>query len=121
MGDRRDRLFLQNGRRAEQRAGRDKQDIAISSAAEISEDMPAQYRRAASASRSARVDVLTVVKDHHAAVLMLCRDIDPFFQHQVTQQLRSDTPQITRKDRVIIINIRIRRAKKPIYGVRRSR
>lgn len=41
MRDRWDRLLLQNGRRAEQRTGRDKQDVAVFSHAHIPQDMTA--------------------------------------------------------------------------------
>ena len=121
MRDRRDRLFLKNGRRTEQRACRDEQDIAVLVRAQISEDVPAQHGRAASASGAAGMNVLPLVKNHHAAVLMLRRNIDPLLQHQIVQEPRPDPPQIACKHCVIIIYIRIGRTKPPIYGVRRRR
>ena len=67
------------------------------------------------------MDVLIVIEDHHAAVLVLCRNIDALFEHQIIQQTRTDLSEISGKNRVIIVDVRIRRAKVAIDGVRRGR
>ena len=80
MRDRRDALLLHDGSRAEQRACRNKPDIAKYALAHLVEDISAQHRRAAAAPRASRVDVLALVKDHHAAVAVAFAEIDPFLR-----------------------------------------
>lgn len=121
MRDRRDGLLLHHGRGTEQRAGRDKQDITENALAHFVEDITAQYRRAAAAARSAGMNVLILVKDHHAAVAVTLAEIYALFSQQIPQQACSDPPEITGKDHIIILNQALRLAQIPIDGVRRSR
>lgn len=85
MGDGGDALLLHDGGRAEQRACRNEEDIAESAVAHFVEDIAAQHRGTASAARSAGVDVLIFIKDHHAAVAVALAELDAFFAEQIMQ------------------------------------
>lgn len=65
--------------------------------------------------------VLILAENHHAAVLVPWLKVDALLSHQVIQQPRTDPSEITRKNRIIVIHIRIGRAKIAVYGVRRRR
>lgn len=116
-----DRLFLQDGRRTEQSAGRDEQDIAQASAAHIAKDMSAQYRCAAAAAGTAGMDVLIFAEDHHAAVFVPGHKVYPSLEHQIMQQARADSAEVAGEDRVIVVHIRVRRREESFDGVRRGR
>lgn len=121
MRDRRDRLLLQNGRRTQQCACRHEQDIAIPPRTHIPQDVSAQHGRTASAARASGMDVLLVIEDHHAAVLVLRHQVDPLLQQQIVQKPAPDPSQIAGEYCVVIIHIRIGRAEVTVYGVRRGR
>jgi len=121
MGNRRNTLLLHDGRRTQQRAGRHKEDIAVKPLTHHRKDIAAQYRRAASASRAARVNVLTLVKDHHTAVAVTLSEIDSLFRKQITQQTRSDLSQIAGKDHVVVADTASGRLQIAVDGVRSSR
>ena len=115
-----DRLLLHHGGGTEQRPGRDKEDILQLSPAHRAEDMTAQHRRAASAARAARVDVLTLGEYHNAAVAVTAADIHTLFSEQIRKQPRSDAPEVAGDDPVIVARPRARPLQKPKYGVRSS-
>ena len=83
--------------------------------------MPAQNGRTAAASGAAGVDILRLIKDHHAAVLVLRHQVDPLLQQQIVQKPAPDPSQIAGEYCVVIIHIRIGRAEVTVYGVRRGR
>ena len=85
MSDGGDGLLLHDCGGAEQCACRDEEDIAEGSVTHFVEDIAAQHRGTASAARSAGVDVLIFVKDHHAAVAVALAELDAFFAEQIMQ------------------------------------
>ena len=85
MSDGGDGLLLHDGSRAEQGACGHKEDIAEGALAHFIEDIAAQHRGTASAARSAGMDVLTLIKDHHAAVAVALAELDAFFTEQIVQ------------------------------------
>ena len=121
MGYGRDGLLLHHGRGAEQGAGGDEKDVAQPPRAHTAQDMTAQHRGAAPAARAAGVDVLSLAEYHDTAVVVARAQIDAFREQQIIQQPRAHPPQIACEHRVIVIRVRICRAKEPVYGVRRGR
>ena len=121
MGYRRDSLLLHHGSRAQQSSGRHKEYIAILSPSHIAEYLAAQHRRATSAARAAGMHILALVKDHHSAVTVPIIYIYASLSEQIAQQARADSPEIARKNAVIVTRTRARILKETIYGVRRSR
>lgn len=85
VGDTWNGLLLHDGGGAEQCSCGHKKDIAEGALAHFVEDITAQHRGTASAARSAGVDVLIFIKDHHAAVAVALAELDPFFTEQITQ------------------------------------
>ena len=121
MRDRRDALLLHHGRGAEQRTRWHKQDIAEHALAHLVEDISAQHGRTAAAARSAGMNVLTLIKNHHAAITVTLTEIDALLLQQIPQQPRSDPSEVAGEDHVIIPYLTLRLAQIPKYGVRRSR
>ena len=67
------------------------------------------------------MDVLILAEDHHTAIFVPRGEIDALLQQQIIKQTRADPPEVTCKDAVVVVNLRIRRAKVAVYGVRRRR
>lgn len=121
MRDRRNTLFLHNGSRTEQRACRNKQNIAKQSLLHFTQDITTQHRRTAPTAGTACVNILVFIKDHHTAVAVTLSQINALFRQQVPQQPRSYPSEITGIDHIIVTHTACGCLQITIYGVRRSR
>lgn len=114
-------LLLHNGSRTQQRSGRHKKDITVFPRSHGVQDMPAQYRSAASASRAARMNVLFFIKDQDSAVIMPLPEVNSLFKEKIPQQPRAYSPEIPCEYHIIVARPCSRPFKIAVYGVRRSR
>lgn len=103
VGDGGDALPLQaRSRRHKCPGGAKKQRLYFSLSDEF-RDISTQNRCRASAPRPARMDVLPLaVKDHHSAVVMIFKR-NILLLEKLSQKLRSGKPEVTRKDKVVVI------------------
>ena len=122
MRDGRNRLLLPRCCSAEKRACRNKEDIVQASVLQLTQDFCTQYRCAAAAARTARMNVLRLsVKYHHPAIAVVRADINVLLQEKLSQIAAAYQSQITREYQIIISRLCLRIAKISRYGVRRSR
>ena len=122
MRDGRNRLLLPRCCSAEKRACRNKENIVQASVLQLTQDFCTQYRCAAAAARTARMNVLRLsVKYHHPAIAVVRADINVLLQEKLSQIAAAYQSQITREYQIIISRLCLRIAKISRYGVRRSR
>ena len=130
MRDGRNRLLLPRCCSAEKRACRNKENIVQASVLQLTQDFCTQYRCAAAAARTARMNVLRLsVKYHHPAIAVVRADINVLLQEKLSQIAAAYQSQITREYQIIISRLYqiiisrlcLRIAKISRYGVRRSR
>ena len=121
MRGRGDSHFLHNCRRAEQRARRHEQDIAVLSPLHSVKDISAQHRRTASAAGASGVHILALVKNHHPAVAVIRPEVDPLLRQKIAQQPRPHAPEVAGEKHIVVPELRPAPDKVAVYGIRRSR